>query len=315
MTKEKSIIEIKGKIRELKELSNNGTDILDAEIIEYENKLRDLMQSLYYNLSPWEIVKLSRHPERPVLQDYLTMIFKNFIELHGDRHYADDKALTGGFAEIGDYKIMLIGHNKGKNTEEHVERNFGMLKPEGYRKALRLMKLAEKFNVPVITIIDTPGAFPGVEAEERGQAEAIAKNITEMASIEVPIISVVIGEGGSGGALGIGVGDRILMLSNAIYSVISPEGCASILWRDSKYAPNAAAALNLTADSLLKLSVIDEIIKEPGEGAHAHYQLTANAVKKSIIKNIRSLKKLTSEELIQSRFEKYSGIGRFAIAD
>jgi acetyl-CoA carboxylase carboxyl transferase subunit alpha len=315
MTKEKSIIEIKGKIRELKELSNNGTDILDAEIIEYENKLRDLMQSLYYNLSPWEIVKLSRHPERPVLQDYLTMIFKNFIELHGDRHYADDKALTGGFAEIGDYKIMLIGHNKGKNTEEHVERNFGMLKPEGYRKALRLMKLAEKFNVPVITIIDTPGAFPGVEAEERGQAEAIAKNITEMASIEVPIISVVIGEGGSGGALGIGVGDRILMLSNAIYSVISPEGCASILWRDAKYAPNAAAALNLTADSLLKLNIIDEIIKEPAEGAHAHYQLTANAVKKSIIKNIRSLIKLTSEELIQSRFEKYSGIGRFAIAD
>ena len=210
---------------------------------------------------------------------------------------------------------MLIGHNKGKNTEEHVERNFGMLKPEGYRKALRLMKLAEKFNVPVITIIDTPGAFPGVEAEERGQAEAIAKNITEMASIEVPIISVVIGEGGSGGALGIGVGDRILMLSNAIYSVISPEGCASILWRDAKYAPNAAAALNLTADSLLKLNIIDEIIKEPAEGAHAHYQLTANAVKKSIIKNIRSLIKLTSEELIQSRFEKYSGIGRFAIAD
>jgi len=315
MEKEKSIIEIKGKIKELKELSENGTVILHSEIVEYENKLRDLMQSLYNNLSPWEIVQLSRHPQRPVLQDYLTMILKNFVELHGDRHYSDDKALIGGFAEIGDYKIMLIGHNKGKNTVENVERNFGMVKPEGYRKALRLMKLAEKFNVPIITIIDTPGAYPGIDAEERGQAEAIAKNLTEMISIEVPIISVVIGEGGSGGALGIGVGNRILMLSNAIYSVISPEGCASILWRDAKYAPNAAAALKLTADSLLKLKVIDEIIREPGEGAHAHYQLIANAVKKSIIKNIKTLKKLTSEQLIQSRFEKYSGMGKFSVTD
>ena len=315
MEKEKSIIEIKGKIKELKELNENGTDVLDSEIMEYENKLRELMQSLYHNLSPWEIVQLSRHPQRPVLQDYLTTIFKNFIELHGDRHYSDDKALIGGFAEIGDYKIMLIGHNKGKNTVENVERNFGMVRPEGYRKALRLMKLAEKFNVPIITIIDTPGAYPGVDAEERGQAEAIAKNLTEMISIEVPIISVVIGEGGSGGALGIGVGNRILMLSNAIYSVISPEGCASILWRDAKYAPNAAAALKLTADSLLKLKVIDEIIREPGEGAHAHYQLTANAVKKSIIKNIKTLKRLTPEQLIQSRFEKFSGMGKFSVTD
>lgn len=312
---EKSITKIKGKIKELKELSENGTVIMNSEIMEYENKLRDLMQSLYHNLSPWEIVQLSRHPQRPVLQDYLTMIFKNFIELHGDRHYSDDKALIGGFAEIGDYKIMLIGHNKGKNTVENVERNFGMVKPEGNRKALRLMKLAEKFNVPVITIIDTPGAYPGIDAEERGQAEAIAKNITEMISIEVPIISVVIGEGGSGGALGIGVGNRILMLSNAIYSVISPEGCASILWRDAKYAPDAAAALKLTADSLLKLKVIDEIIREPGEGAHEHYQLTANAIKKSIIRNIKTLKRLTSEELIQSRFEKYSGMGEFSVTD
>lgn len=315
MEKEKSIIEIKGKIKELKELNENGTDVLDSEIMEYENKLRELMQSLYHNLSPWEIVQLSRHPQRPVLQDYLTMIFKNFVELHGDRHYSDDKALIGGFAEIGDYKIMLIGHNKGKNTVENVERNFGMVRPEGYRKALRLIKLAEKFNVPIITVIDTPGAYPGVDAEERGQAEAIAKNLTEMISIEVPIISVVIGEGGSGGALGIGVGNRILMLSNAIYSVISPEGCASILWRDAKFAPDAAAALKLTADSLLKLQVIDEIIREPGEGAHAHCQLTANAVKKSIIKNIKTLKRLTPEQLIQSRFEKFSGMGKFSVTD
>ena len=243
----KSIVEIKGKIKELKELSENGTEILNSEIIEYENKLSELMQSLHLNLSPWQIVQLSRHPQRPVLQDYLARIFSNFVELHGDRYFSDDKALIGGFAEIGEQKVMLIGHNKGKNTDESVERNFGMVRPEGYRKALRLMKLAERFNIPIITFIDTPGAFPGKEAEERGQAEAIARNLTNMISIEVPIISIVIGEGGSGGALGIGVGDKILMLSNAIYSVISPEGCASILWRDAKYAPDAAEAFTLKA--------------------------------------------------------------------
>lgn len=309
----KSIVEIKGKIKELKELSENGTEILHSEIIEYENKLSELMQSLHLNLSPWQIVQLSRHPQRPVLQDYLSRIFSNFIELHGDRYFSDDRALIGGFAEIGEHKVMLIGHNKGKNTDESVERNFGMVRPEGYRKALRLMKLAERFNIPIITFIDTPGAFPGKEAEERGQAEAIARNLTSMISIEVPIISIVIGEGGSGGALGIGVGDKIIMLSNAIYSVISPEGCASILWRDAKYAPDAAEALNLTADSLLRLNVIDEIIKEPDEGAHAHYQLTANAVKKSVLRHLKTLKRLSTEELIQARFEKYAGIGKFSV--
>jgi len=262
--------------------------------------------------SAWEIVQISRHPKRPILQDYLSLIFDNFVELHGDRYFSDDNAIIGGFAEIGGQKIMLIGHNKGKSTVENIERNFGMPKPEGYRKALRLMKMAESFNLPIVTIIDTPGAFPGLEAEERGQAEAIARNLTEMSTLEVPIISVVIGEGGSGGALGIGVGDRILMLSNAIYSVISPEGCASILWRDAKFAPDAAKALNLTAKALLKHGVIDQIIQEPIGGAHENYKEIANSVKKAILVNISSLITLSVDDLVNRRFIKYSGIGVFS---
>jgi acetyl-CoA carboxylase carboxyl transferase subunit alpha len=261
--------------------------------------------------SAWDIVKISRHPQRPVFQDYLSLAFTDFMELHGDRYFADDKAIVGGFARLAGQKIMLIGHSKGKNTVENIEQNFGMAKPEGYRKALRLMKLAQRFNVPVVTIIDTPGAFPGLEAEERGQAESIAKNITEMANIEVPIVSIVIGEGGSGGALGIGVGDRILMLSNAIYSVISPEGCASILWRDATFAPDAAEALNITAQSLLRLDVIDEIIEEPSEGAHTDYDEISVRVKNSIIKNIKELLSLSTEDLLLQRFQKYSSMGKF----
>ena len=286
----------------------------DKSVIELEEvSMKDKQKSVAKKLLPWDIVQISRHSKRPVLQDYLSRIFENFLEFHGDRYYSDDKAMIGGFAKIGDHKVMLIGHNKGKNTTENIERNFGMAKPDGYRKALRLMKLAERFNIPIVTIIDTPGAFPGLEAEERGQAEAIAKNLTEMASIEVPIVSVVIGEGGSGGALGIGVADQVLMLSNAIYSVISPEGCASILWRDAKFAPDAAEALNLTARALHKHGVIDEIIQEPGEGAHSNYEKIADAVKKTIIKNLESLIGLTKEELIQNRFEKFSGIGKFSV--
>ncbi|MFO7844327.1 MAG: acetyl-CoA carboxylase carboxyltransferase subunit alpha [Bacteroidales bacterium] len=264
-------------------------------------------------LTPWEIVQISRHPKRPVLQDYLSLMFTNFIELHGDRYFADDKAIVGGFAQIADQKVMVIGHNKGKTTTDNIERNFGMANPDGYRKALRLMKLAQKFNIPIVTFIDTPGAFPGLEAEERGQAEAIAKNLTEMAAIEVPVICVVVGEGGSGGALGIGVGDRILMLSNAIYSVISPEGCASILWRDAKFAPDAAEALNLTANALLKHGVIDEIINEPGDGAHTNHKKTAGSIQKEILKNLQSLQKLSTEELVQKRFEKFSAMGNFSV--
>ena len=265
------------------------------------------------DLTPWEIVQVSRHPKRPILQDYITQIVNNFVEFHGDRYFSDDKAMIGGFAEIGGQKVMLIGHNKGKKTHENIERNFGMAKPDGYRKALRLMKLAERFNVPIVTFIDTPGAFPGLEAEERGQAEAIAKNLTEMASIEVPIVCIVIGEGGSGGALGIGVGDKVLMLSNAIYSVISPEGCASILWRDAAFAPDAAEALNLTAKALHKHGVIDEIIEEPGEGAHTDVKKIADLIEKAVVKNIKSLQKLSVEELIQSRFEKFSAMGKFTV--
>jgi acetyl-CoA carboxylase carboxyl transferase subunit alpha len=264
-------------------------------------------------LTPWDIVKISRHPQRPVFQDYLYLIFNNFIELHGDRAFGDDHAIIGGFAEIGGERIMLIGHNKGKNTDEQILRNFGMAKPEGYRKALRLMKLAQRFNLPVVTVIDTPGAFPGLEAEERGQAESIARNITEMASLEVPVIAVVIGEGGSGGALGIGVGDRILMLSNAIYSVISPEGCAAILWRDAKFAPDAAEALNLTAEALLRHGVIDEIIAEPGKGAHTNYQKTAESLRKAIMKNLSEIKDIPTQELLNQRFAKYSAMGKFGV--
>lgn len=282
--------------------------LADKSVMELDKVKENNKQKL-----PWEIVQISRHPKRPILQDYLSRIFENFLEFHGDRYYSDDKAMIGGFAQIGGQKVMLIGHNKGKNTTENIERNFGMAKPDGYRKALRLMKLAERFNVPIVTIIDTPGAFPGLEAEERGQAEAIAKNLTEMASIEVPIICVVIGEGGSGGALGIGVGDKVLMLSNAIYSVISPEGCASILWRDAKYAPDAADALNLTAEALKRHGVIDEIIQEPGEGAHSDYEAIADSVQKAIIKNLKALNKFSKEELIENRFVKFSGMGKFSV--
>lgn len=262
--------------------------------------------------SAWETVKISRHPERPILQDYISLVFTNFIPFHGDRYFADDPAIVGGFAQIGEEKVMLIGHNKGKITTEQIERNFGMAKPEGYRKALRLMRLAERFNVPIVTIIDTPGAFPGIEAEERGQAESIAKNLTEMAKIEVPILAIVIGEGGSGGALGIGVGDKILMLSNAIYSVISPEGCASILWRDASFAPDAAEALKITASALHNLGIVDEVIEEPDQGAHTNYKKMAERVKESLINNIKLLKALSAEDLLEKRFEKYAGMGKFS---
>ncbi|PLX11886.1 MAG: acetyl-CoA carboxylase carboxyl transferase subunit alpha [Marinilabiliales bacterium] len=282
-------------------------------IVMDEPKVDEMKKKNKKENASWNIVQVSRHPKRPILQDYISHIVENFVELHGDRYFSDDKAMIGGFAEIGGQKIMLIGHNKGKKTNENIERNFGMAKPDGYRKALRLMKLAQRFNIPVVTFIDTPGAFPGLEAEERGQAEAIAKNLTEMASIEVPIVCVVIGEGGSGGALGIGVGDRILMLSNAIYSVISPEGCASILWRDAAFAPDAAEAMNITAKPLLKHGIIDEIIEEPGEGAHTDVKTVAESIKTSILKNIKPLQKLSIDELIQSRFEKFSAMGKFTV--
>ena len=241
------------------------------------------------------------------------MLFDDFIELHGDRKVSDDRALIGGFALIGKYRIMLIGHNKGKNPEENSERNFGMANPEGYRKALRLMQLAEKWRLPIVTFIDTAGAFPGMEAEQRGQAEAIARNLMVMASLRVPTIALVTGEGGSGGAIGIGVGNVNLMLANSVYSVISPEGCASILWRDAAHAPEAAEAMKITASSLVDLGIIDEIVKEPYGGAHSDYQKTVTEVKKIIIKHIDALTNYSEEKIVKARFEKYSKIGKFVV--
>jgi acetyl-CoA carboxylase carboxyl transferase subunit alpha len=254
---------------------------------------------------------VARHQRRPVLHDYLSLIFSDFIELHGDRCFGDDLALVGGFAMLDNEKVMVLGHAKGHNAEDNMKHNFGMARPEGYRKAIRLMKIAVKFNIPIITLIDTMGAYPGLDAEERGQAEAIARNLTEMARLEVPVISVVTGEGGSGGALGIGVGDAVLMLSHSIYSVISPEGCASILWRDAAYNSHAAEALKLTAKSLLELGVIDEIILEPPGGAHSDAETAAMEVKSVILKYMKKFSSWSSSKLISRRFEKFAAMGKF----
>jgi acetyl-CoA carboxylase carboxyl transferase subunit alpha len=257
------------------------------------------------------MVQIARHPRRPVLQDYISMIFTDFVELHGDRRFSDDEALIGGFATIGKQRVMLIGHNKGKNIEENIRRNFAQPKPEGYRKALRLMKLAEKYGLPVVSFVDTQGAYPGLDAEERGQAEAIARNLTEMARLEVPIVVLVTGEGGSGGALGIAVGDSVLMMSYAVYSVISPEGCASILWRDAAFSPQAAEALKITAPSLLELGVIDEIVPEPLGGAHRKPEEAATAIKAAVLAHLKKLKSYSTARLLHKRFAKYSGMGKF----
>jgi len=289
-------------------LMSNSPDLFKKEIARLKKEL-DEIDNKPLQRSAWETVKLARNPQRPVLQDFLDNIFTDFVELHGDRRFSDDKAIAAGFARIGKEPVMVVGHNKGKNIEENIERNFGCALPDGYRKALRMMELAERFNVPIITFIDTQGAFPGLEAEERGQAEAIARNLVEMAHLKVPIICVVVGEGGSGGALGIGVGDKILMLSNAVYSVISPEGCAGILWRDGTKAPLAAAALKPTAPSLKELNVIDRIIDEPAEGAHTDYEATFTAVKKAILEELKPLKKMPKTKLTKKRFEKFSKMG------
>lgn len=306
---EKSIKELEKKIIELKDLGVKSKVNFTSEIHELEKRCQREIKKIYNKLTPWQIIQIARHPNRPVLQDYIRLIFNDFIELHGDRCFSDDRALIGGFVRLEDQKLMLIGHNKGKTTEENVARNFGMAKPDGYRKALRLMKLAEKYNIPIVTLIDTSGAYPGLEAEARGQAEAIAHNLTEMAQIAVPIIAIVTGEGGSGGAIGIGVGDVVMMLSFAVYSVISPEGCASILWRDAKFAPEAAEALKITAPSLLKLGVINEIIPEPLGGAHRNHQETAENIKTAILKHLHKLKQYPGKKLLKQRFDLYSRMG------
>jgi acetyl-CoA carboxylase carboxyl transferase subunit alpha len=308
---ERPIADMEKAVEKLKSLTGEQKSDINDQLDDLQEKLVQRKKEIYDNLTPWQTVQVARHPRRPVLHDYINMIFTDFTELHGDRCFGDDRALIGGFARLGNEKVMLIGHARGHTVEDNVDRNFGMARPEGYRKAIRLMHLAEKFNIPVITFIDTMGAYPGLDAEERGQAEAIARNLTEMARLEVPIISVVTGEGGSGGALGIGVGDAVLMLSHSMYSVISPEGCASILWRDAAYNSHAAEALKLTAKSLLELEVIDEIIPEPAGGAHADNQTAAEAVKKYVLKYIKKFSSWSPGKLTSRRFEKFAAMGKF----
>ena len=308
---EAPVAEIEKMVEKLKGLSGKETGDFNKQIAEMEKKVEAKKEEIYSNLTPWQTVQIARHPERPIFVDYIERLFTDFVELHGDRRFSDDSAMVGGFAKLGKIPVMIIGHNKGKNVGEKVKNNFGMAKPDGYRKALRLMELAQKFNVPIITFIDTAGAYPGLDAEERGQAEAIARNLTEMAKLTVPVVALVTGEGGSGGALGIGVGDSILMLSHSVYSVISPEGCASILWRDGKFASTAAEALKITAPSLVELGVIDEVIEEPIGGAHNDIDATIKNVEKVLKKHITKLKKLSPAKLVAKRFEKYSKIGKF----
>ncbi|MBJ6367338.1 acetyl-CoA carboxylase carboxyltransferase subunit alpha [Snuella sedimenti] len=277
---------------------------------QIEKKLTDTKKEIYKNLSPWQRVQLSRHPDRPYTLDYIRAICgDSFLELHGDRSFKDDKAMIGGLGKIGDQSFMFIGQQKGYNTKTRQYRNFGMANPEGYRKALRLMKSAEKFGIPVVTLLDTPGAYPGLEAEERGQGEAIARNILEMIRLKVPVITIVIGEGASGGALGIGVGDRVLMLENTWYSVISPESCSSILWHSWEYKEQAAKALKLTASDMKKLKLVDEIIKEPLGGAHRNREKTFKTVSNAILKNYEALKNLSPKDLVSQRMEKYVQMG------
>jgi acetyl-CoA carboxylase carboxyl transferase subunit alpha len=304
---EKPIIELEQKIQEMKKLSDT-LDIED-EIKSLEEKVQQLQDQIYNNLSRWQIVQIARHPERPYTLDYIQRITTDFIELHGDRCFGDDKALVGGFAKLNGETVMVIGQQKGRDTKSNLYRNFGMMNPEGYRKALRLMKLAEKFEKPVITFLDTPGAYPGIGAEERGQAEAIARNLFEMSKLRVPIIVVIIGEGASGGALGIGVGDRILMLEYCWYSVISPESCSSILWRSWDYKEQAAEALKLTAKDLIQFKIIDRIIPEPRGGAHRNPEQAALILKEALIDELNKLKKIKIDKLLEMRLEKFLNMG------
>ena len=308
---ERPIVELEKKIAEMKTYAADENVELSDEIKRLESRLKKLMEETYSKLTRWQRVQLARHPDRPYTLDYVERIFTDFVELHGDRAFADDPALVGGLAKLDGRPVMVLGQQKGKTTKEKLYRNFGMMNPEGYRKALRLMKMAVKFNRPVVVFIDTPGAYPGLGAEERGQGEAIARNLFEMAHMPIPILIVIIGEGASGGALGIGVGDRTLMMENGWYSVISPEGCAAILWRDSAKASVAAEALKLTAGDLIKLGVIDEIIPEPIGGAHRDVDGASKIVKERIVVHLNELSSYSGDELIKNRLEKYGRMGFF----
>ena len=306
---EKPIVELERKIEELRHFTSDKKIDLSSEIKKLEEKLEKLRKDVYSNLSAWQRVQIARHPQRPYTSDYIALLMTDFVELHGDRAFADDLALIGGLAKLDGRKIMVIGHQKGRDTKENIMRNFGCAHPEGYRKAIRLMETAEKFKIPILSIIDTPGAYPGLGAEERGQAEAIAYNLRRMISLAVPIVVVVIGEGGSGGALGISIGDKICVMENAYYSVISPEGCAAILWKNSIKAPLAAASLKLTAKDLLEFGIIDELIQEPLGGAHRNPEQAAQSVKNTIVKLFKELESKSIDKLLESRYEKFRNIG------
>ncbi len=311
---EKPIYELQKQLEELKKKAGAESLAmsLDAEIGMIEQKIVETSKQVFSNLSAWQRVQLARHPNRPYTLDYLRLAFTDFTELHGDRLFADDRAMVGGFASLGGQRVMVIGTQKGRDTKEKILRNFGSAHPEGYRKALRLMRLAEKFGLPIVTLIDTAGAYPGIGAEERHIAEAIAVNLREMMLLQVPVVAAVIGEGGSGGALGIGVADRVLILENAYYSVISPEGCAAILWKDRAAAPKAAEALKITARHLLELGLVDEVLPEPLGGAHQDAALTAETLKKHVLSHLEDLEKLSVNERLKQRYARFRAHGHFA---
>jgi acetyl-CoA carboxylase carboxyl transferase subunit alpha len=311
---EKPLLELERQIDELKRVGEEREIDVAEELKLLQGKLDSLREEIYRNLTPMQRVSVARHPRRPYTLDYLGTIFTDFLELHGDRLFRDDLAIVGGWARLSGTSVMVIGHQKGRDTRENLKRNFGMPHPEGYRKALRLMKLAARYHAPVITLIDTPGAYPGLGAEERGQAEALATNILEMAMLPTPIVAVVIGEGGSGGALALGVSDRVLMFENSVYSVISPEGCAAILWKDASQRERAAEALKLTSSDLLGFNIIDEIIPEPVGGAHQDPDAAGESLRESLIRHVGELKKVRPEKLVRRRAEKYAAMGVFTEA-
>ncbi|MFM7973338.1 MAG: acetyl-CoA carboxylase carboxyltransferase subunit alpha [Betaproteobacteria bacterium] len=308
---EQPIAELEGKIEELRYVQTESAVDISEEIERLDKKSLQLTKDIYSNLSPWQVTQIARHPQRPYTLDYVSEIFTDFEELHGDRAFADDLSMVGGMARFNGQPCIVVGHQKGRDTKERAARNFGMSRPEGYRKALRLMKLAEKFKLPVFTFVDTPGAYPGIDAEERGQSEAIGRNIFEMAQLEVPIITTIIGEGGSGGALAISVADQVLMLQFSVYSVISPEGCASILWKTAERAPDAAEALGITAHRLKALGLVDKIVSEPVGGAHRDPKAMAVSVKRALSDALRQVADLKPKELLQRRHERLKSYGRF----
>src|SRR5918996_82327 len=308
---EKPILELQRRLQDLKNHSDQHDLDFDSEVEAMETKIRETRRQIYDNLTAWQRVQLARHIKRPFALDYVARCFTNFVELHGDRVFGDDKAMPSGLAKLGPHRCVVITHQKGRNTKENVMRNFGCAHPEGYRKALRLMRLAEKFSLPVISLIDTPGAFPGIGSEERHISEAIAVNLREMMKLRVPVIAAVIGEGGSGGALGIGVADHVLIFENAYYSVISPEACSAILWRDRRHAAEAAEALKLTAQDLLKLDVVDEIVPEPDGGAHRDYDSAVENLGRALRQNLQDISKIPIDELLKKRYEKFRRIGIF----